>query len=456
MAKTPIYKAFFVVDGKKQPIFFRTKDDQLGKIEKVSNPPKKDMDELSGQIMISKMYLNQPFVINGNKLKSACEICSNRYRCWSVARLNNKKNCLNWQVMSICKNCTHYETCYKVSKRQCSRMARNFTKDGLMPDNGFMLDRSISVPRVENFRINKSFDLAMKIRRKNRVITWLLKRIYKKDPMLYYNWKIPKRSGGTRQITSPCVELKSVQRSILEEVLYDIPMHDCAVGFRPNFSIADNAKAHSGADVVVSLDLKDFFPSITFPRVYGALLAIGFQKKIAGIITAICTHDGALPQGAPTSPMLSNIVAHRLDSKLNTYMGKKGFSYTRYADDITFSHTYKDGTSSVDGIIRVVRRIIEEENFEVNEDKTKIMRKGRRQWVTGLVANEKPNVIRWKYRQIRAAVHNASKYGVPSAAKLADVSSKKFREWVSGNLAFLNMVNPEKAQKLMEKWKGAR
>jgi retron-type reverse transcriptase len=250
--------------------------------------------------------------------------------------------------------------------------------------------------------------------------------------------------------------LKFLQKSILEKLLYEVPSHEASVGFQPGLSIADNAKIHSGADVVISIDLEDFFPTVKFPRVYGALQAVGFHKRVAGMITSICTWDGALPQGAPTSPRLSNMVAYRMDSKIKSYMEKKKWKYTRYADDITVSFRQEDNPDfelkSVDGIIAVLKRIIMEEGFRVNEAKTKIMRKGRRQWVTGLVANEHPNILKTKFKTVRAAVHNAKMRGVLQASKEQGRSKIEFEQWVSGNIAFFHMVNPEKTAPMKAQW----
>ena len=437
---------------KKQRVFFRRLRNLRGSITrtKINDIPH---DSYSGELGISKIYFNTPIVIDGTRHRSICEICTNRYVCFSEKKAN-PNNCQNWLASSICAGCTRYSECYPSKESTCKKRARDFSHAS---QYGFILDRSIQVPVTKNEDLENTFDLAMKIGRKNRVITWLLKSLAEKDKSLYHSWEIEKKNGGTRIITAPTGILKWMQKSILERSLYDIPTHPSATGFIPGSSIADNAREHCNSDVVVSIDLENFFPSISFPRVYGVLKAVGFTPRIAGVITSLCTWKGALPQGAPTSPMLSNMVSYRMDQKLKSYFSKRGWKYTRYADDITFSYACKkdEKMGPVDGVIQVVRKIVEEEGFKVNEKKTKIMRKGRRQWVTGLVANEKPNILRRQFRMVRAAIHNASTHGLEKAAKKRGISNIKYEQWVSGNIAFFEMVVPKRVKAMKKKWKTA-
>lgn len=402
---------------------------------------------------VSKAILNTPLQIDGTGYQSICELCVNRFSCWQTKRANPKK-CANWMVSSICNRCTHYSRCYKAGQRRCNTH-KSSNYHGL---SGFILDQPISSLNLDydhNWDLKESFDLAMKIGMKNRVLTWLLRRLFAKDARLYRTWKVPKKKSGERTIMAPTDELKIVQRAILDRILSEITAHKAATGFVQGSNIRDNADCHSLAKVVVSIDLKNFFPSIKFPRVYGVLKKIGFKDRVAGIITALCTWDGALPQGAPTSPALSNIVAYRMDKKLHSFLENNGWGYTRYADDITFSANRpwsKRADGPIDHIVNVVRRIIAEEGFEVNENKVKIMRRGRRQWITGLVVNERPNVIRWKFRQLRAAIHNADTLGLTEAAKKQGISRVKYKRWVEGNLAFHNMVNRGRIQSMARQW----
>jgi len=432
--------------GQRHPVFLRKVKSSQGVVQ--TTPAEKSYE---GAVTVSKIFWSTPFVLGGKTHASVCEACANRFACWQHNNKNNRRNCMNWLASPICGACTHYKICYPMKKAVCKRCAP------MNEEYGFIISQPVKVPTIKISDLKTSFDLAMAVGRKNRLITWMLRRLAHKDPTLYHSWFVPKRNGtGQREITAPNSALKWLQKAILEHVLYQVPAHPASVGFEPGISIRENAERHSGKDIVISLDLKDFFPSIGFPRVFGALKSVGLDTKVAGIITAISTWKGALPQGAPTSPRLSNMVTYRLDKKLQSYLGRQKWTYTRYADDITFSFSRADNPNyvlgAVDGIISVVKRIVAEEGFQVNEAKTKIMRRGRRQWVTGLVANEKPNISRQKFRRVRAAIHNAKVLGIPAAAKKAGVSPKRFTGWVSGNLAFFQMVNPERTNRMKTQW----
>jgi retron-type reverse transcriptase len=430
---------------KKKQVYFRKTRHGRGQItEKGSTITYK------GDFTVSKIFFNRPFVLSGVEHRNICSLCINRHACWQAKNHTNRRNCGLWLMESICSMCDGHRDCYGMVKAQCARMADEDE------EFGFKIDGPVHVEKLKLEDLRTTFDLGMAIGRKNRLITWLLRGLAKKEDGLYNTWTIPKRSGAQRVITSPNSKLKWVQRSILEKLLYQIPDHESSVGFQPGINIAHNAKVHAGADVVVSIDLQDFFPTVTAPRVFGALKSVGFQKRMAGIITALCTWQGALPQGAPTSPRLANMVCYRMDNKIRSYLNRIGWRYTRYADDITMSFRQSDKPDfvlkSVDGIVSVIRRIIKEEAFQVNENKTKIMRRGRRQWVTGLVANQQPNILKGKFKQVRAAIHKASMLGLQQAAIERGISQVKYAQWVSGNIAFFHMVNPEKTAAMKSQW----
>ncbi len=153
----------------------------------------------------------------------------------------------------------------------------------------------------------------------------------------YSRFTIPKRRGGVRTIEAPNDKLKALQRSVLRRLLNPLPMRQAATSFVPGRSIVDNARPHLGRAVVVNLDLADFFPAITVERVTEVWAGLGWGAEAASVLTRICTHEGHLPQGAPTSPALSNLVCRRLDARLEALIQRSGGRYTRYADDITIS-----------------------------------------------------------------------------------------------------------------------
>jgi retron-type reverse transcriptase len=222
-------------------------------------------------------------------------------------------------------------------------------------------------------------------------------------PRAYRRRGIPKPGGGERVLHEPCPALKKVQRRILRGVLDRVILHRCCHGFRSGASILTNAVPHEGKEMVVGMDLEDFFPSITFPRVFGIFRSLGLSPADAGLFARLTTWEGRLPQGAPTSPQLANIVCRRLDYRLANLSEKAGAAYTRYADDLAFS-----GGRDILRLLPLVRTIVAEEGFRIAEAKTRIQRLGRRQKVCGVVVNERANLPRELRRRIRAVRHRAS------------------------------------------------
>jgi hypothetical protein len=285
----------------------------------------------------------------------------------------------------------------------------------------------------------------------------------------YRRWEIPKRDGGRRTITSPKKELKEAQRWLLSHVVERLPVHGAAHGFVAGRSIYTNALAHKGADVVVKVDVKDFFPSVTWPRVKGLLRKGGLTEGTATLVALMATEaprevvqfrgqtlyvakgPRSLPQGAPTSPGLTNALCLRLDKRLSALAKRLGFVYTRYADDLTFSwrRGRKGGECPVAVLVARVERVLEAEGFRMHPDKTRVLRKGGRQVVTGLVVNEAPKgasgarVPREVVRQLRAALHNREK-GRPGKAD-------ESLEQLKGLAAFIHMTDPAKGRAFLER-----
>lgn len=227
-------------------------------------------------------------------------------------------------------------------------------------------------------------------------------------PISYSQFQIPKRSGGSRTIHAPAPGLKAIQRTILRRVLGKLKAHPCATGFERGHSIVTNALPHVGRGVIIKLDVKDFFTSTTTARVGEYFRAIGWDSEAAELLTAICTTQGALPQGAPTSPRLSNLVNYRLDARLAALAGARGASYSRYADDITFSdsQTSTDAQTRANDLIRATRQILKDSGYQLHTDKKlRIARRHDRQIVTGIVVNQKPNLPRKTRRLLRAVEH---------------------------------------------------
>lgn len=281
----------------------------------------------------------------------------------------------------------------------------------------------------------------------------------------YSRFTIPKRSGGVRVISSPKKDLRVAQSWVLKNILEKLAIHDAAMAFRPARSILDNAKQHQGRAVVIKIDLKDFFPSIRFPRVKGLFRSFGYNEGLAtllalltteaprvqialdGKVKHVATGERQLPQGACTSPMLTNILCRQLDKRLSGVAAKFGFRYTRYADDLVFSHESKD--VQLGQFLTFVRKVVTQAGFVVNEDKTRIMRPHQRQAVTGLVVNGQPTVSRKDLHKFRAFLHKCETKGVKA---VSEEMGKNAAAYAKGYLAFIHMSSPEKAAKIRAKY----
>ncbi len=240
----------------------------------------------------------------------------------------------------------------------------------------------------------------------------------------YTRFNIPKRQGGTRTIEAPSDKLKALQRRILHRLLNPLPIHPAATGFVPGRSIVDNARPHVGHGVVINIDLADFFPTITAERVAETFRGLGWNAEAATILSRICTNGGRLPQGAPTSPAISNLVCRRLDVRLAALAKKRGGRYTRYADDITISLPGMGRNKRLRPkpkdrpplkrppkppgreVLTLARHIIVEEGFKIQmKKKVRVQRVHQRQAVTGLVVNRIVNLPRTTRYRIRAMQH---------------------------------------------------
>ena len=294
----------------------------------------------------------------------------------------------------------------------------------------------------------------------------------KRSTTSYITFTIPKKSGGFRTIDAPVRMLKSFQTYVnkILQAIYVAP--DCVTGFAPTKSIIDNAERHIGRNYVFNTDLKDFFPSISQARVWGALKTtpFNFNEKVASAIAGLCCiavsseerdadkpnkvyNRFVLPQGSPCSPTLTNIVCQNLDRKLNGLARRFRLKYSRYADDITFSSNHnvfqEDGS-----FLKEFRRIISEQNFTINEKKTRLQKRGARQEVTGLVISDRVNVSREFVRDLDNLLYIWERHGRDSAfvkfmARYVPMHTPlinqipRMETVVEGRLMYLRMVKGE-------------
>jgi RNA-directed DNA polymerase len=225
----------------------------------------------------------------------------------------------------------------------------------------------------------------------------------------YQRFSIAKKSGGERHISAPMPRLKRAQYWVLDQILMRVPVHKAVHGFLPGRSILTNAAPHIGQAVVINMDLKDFFPSLSMPRVRGVFKQLGYSQQVATLLALLTTEaptdevaiDGqrffvaqgprVLPQGAPSSPMITNVLCRRFDARLQACAAKLGFHYTRYADDLTFSANAQHSRDSAKLLWRV-KQIIASEGLTLHPDKQQVMRRHQQQHVTGLVVNDKLSI----------------------------------------------------------------
>ncbi len=282
----------------------------------------------------------------------------------------------------------------------------------------------------------------------------------------YIRFSIPKKTGGLRKISAPKPQIKEAQHWIQRELLHKVELHPAAHGFVPGRSIISNAKPHVDQDVVVNLDLQDFFPTITYPRVKGVFRKLGYSNQVATILASICTEptvktieldseryyvaqgERLLPQGAPTSPAITNIICRRLDARLTKIAIDLGFKYTRYADDLSFSGS-GEASQQVGQLLRRVRFVVSQEGFIIHPSKTRIFRKGRRQEVTGLVVNQDhPRIPKDLLRKFRAVLFQVEKDGPKDKCwgNNSDILAALY-----GFAHFIKMVEPKKGLPLLER-----
>lgn len=257
----------------------------------------------------------------------------------------------------------------------------------------------------------------------------LSKLIYPSTTRLYRHFSIPKKSGTERTIEAPKRKLKKIQRTLVLELQQYFQPRPSAHGFIKERSIVSNAVPHVNKSFVFNIDLEDFFGSIHFGRVKNLFTAHPFAltHTVATILAQICCNKGRLPQGAPTSPIISNMICHKLDRQLQALAGKNQSTYTRYADDITFSFTttrenlpsnivYFDKNNELNtGIL--LRKIITDNGFRINSKKVRIKPKSQKQEVTGLTVNKKTNVTRSFVRQTSSMLYAWKKFGLIAAEK---------------------------------------
>ncbi len=297
---------------------------------------------------------------------------------------------------------------------------------------------------------------------------WFTTRSRKKE---HYHYRWHKKGGERtpRLIEIPKSSLKQTQRTVLEKIFSPMTTHEASCGFQVGKSVFDFVRPHCGQKMVLKLDLEDFFPGITSARIIRLFLTVGYPEYVADFLTRLCTNrvpeltleevnlsasarsrfeKSHLPQGAPSSPALANLCAFRLDCRLAGLARSVGVQYTRYADDLLFSGG--EGFSRCVGrFYGAVLRILITEEFRVNLRKTRLMPSSQRQMAAGLILNEKPNVARREYDQLKAILQNCRQHDWQSQNR---EKQSEFPAHLAGRIKWVAASNPNRGRELSEEF----
>ncbi len=259
---------------------------------------------------------------------------------------------------------------------------------------------------------------------------------------------IKKKNGADRTLHSPNDFLKYCQKVILNDILIHIPVSKYATAYKPGAKLADNAHPHTNKKYILKMDITDFFGSIRFDQVYNtAFNSRYYPKQIGVMLTTFCCLNEVLPQGAPTSPAISNIVMKNFDENIGNWCKKRGISYTRYCDDITFS-----SDKPLYHVFVKAKTMLEDMGFEINKKKTHFITTAARQSVTGLTVNDKVAVSKEYKRRLRQEVYYALKYGLAESIMNSNKTdfikndtpdTKRYYNNLIGRINFVLQIEPD-------------
>ena len=255
----------------------------------------------------------------------------------------------------------------------------------------------------------------------------------------YRIFKIKKRNGKLRTICEPNPTLKNIQRRILNNILNNKRISKYAKAYKKSISLRDNAIEHLNKEIILKLDIKDFFENIKFSDIYDSCFSIEyFPKEIGMLLTHLCTYNNHLTQGSPTSAYISNLVMKEFDEYIGDYCENNNISYTRYSDDLTFSGNFNPST-----VIKIVRKALLKLNLEINDNKTCIIKKGNRQTVTGITVNEKVQICSTYRRNIRKEIYYIKKFGIDSHLRFINNNTNKYKylKSLNGKINYVIQIN---------------
>lgn len=256
--------------------------------------------------------------------------------------------------------------------------------------------------------------------------------------MNYQTLFVAKPNGSARKLSVPNESLKSIQRKILHSILYHVTCHPAAKAYRMGYSIKSNASYHVNQNTVLRLDISNFFNSISDIQVEKVFFNIGYNTQVSKLLSRLCCCHGCLPQGAPTSPALSNIVMHKIDRMIFGFCRSRYIKYTRYADDMFFS-----GDFSLNQVISYVTSILSVNSFKINQRKTKVMRRYTQQRVTGVTVNLKVSAPRDCRKYLRQQIHYLMRFGINDQALRNGTSKEAWLNRLIGFTSYIRYLEPE-------------
>jgi hypothetical protein len=272
-----------------------------------------------------------------------------------------------------------------------------------------------------------------------------------KHDTLYKVFELPKRNGnGFRQIQNPDDRLKKIQSVFMARFLEPIQLGDHVGAYVRGRSCADTAAQHVKKAVIVSMDLKDFFPSVKRGMIRSFLHSKSYNHYVASMMSTLVTYHNFVPQGAPSSGMVANLITDaRFDQPLLRALSGTGWTYTRYSDDMDFSHVDDQTDNRIQALVALVSDFADKAGFKIKTDKNKVERCNRPQHVLGMTVNEKVSIPRCHWRLMRAVVHNCLAHGFDSQKERMHMgSSEQLAIFIRGKIAYFNQVEPGKAAEL--------
>ena len=286
------------------------------------------------------------------------------------------------------------------------------------------------------------------------------------DHLNHYHYSLHKKSDGDyRLLESPKTRLKSIQQRISEKIISLVKVHSAAHGFVKGKSCKTHAANHTGKRFLFVFDLQQCFQSTQWYQIYRVFDDIGYSKSISQYLSHLSTHQcyvnhpalkkfltdhilrlktKHLPQGAPGSPALSNLVLYHLDKRLTGLAKRLQLTYSRYADDLAFSGNHRRCWKFLEPLVGA---ICLEEGFQLNHRKSRILKSAQRQKLTGIVVNQKTNIDRRYYDRLKAILHNCQRYGLRSQNRL---NLPNFRAYLLGSIQYVKSLNPDKGEKLLK------